>query len=80
MEIKNLFIKDLALNNGQIDGLPKNPRFIKDYRFEALKKSIEDAPEMLSLRELIVFPHQDKFIIIGGNMRYRACKELGYKE
>lgn len=80
MEIKNLFIKDLALNNGQIDGLPKNPRFIKDYRFEALKKSIEDAPEMLSLRELIVFPHQDKFVIIAGNMRYRACKELGYKE
>lgn len=80
MEVKNINIKDLEINKGQIEGLPKNPRFIKDERFKALKKSIEDAPEMLSLRELIVYPFGGKFIIIAGNMRYRACKELGYKE
>lgn len=80
METKNIDIKKIVPNNGQIDGLPKNPRQIRDFRFEKLKKSISDAPEMLSLRELIVFPHDDKFIIIAGNMRYRACQELKIKE
>lgn len=80
METKSIKIKDLATNDGQIDGLPKNPRQIRDHRYDKLKKSIEDAPEMLQLRELLVYPHGGKFVIIGGNMRYRACKELGYKD
>ena len=80
METKTIKIKDLATNDGQIEGLPKNPRQIRDHRYEKLKKSIEDAPEMLQLRELLVYPHGGKFVIIGGNMRFRACKELGYKE
>ena len=80
MEQKVIKIADLETNRGQIDGLPKNPRTIKDARFKALKKSIEDAPEMLNLRELLVYPHNGKFVVIGGNMRLRACKELGYKE
>lgn len=80
MEIKTIKIKDLATNDGQIEGLPKNPRQIRDHRYEKLKKSIEDAPEMLQLRELLVYPYGGKFVIVGGNMRYRACKELGYKE
>ena len=80
MEIKTIKIKDLATNDGQIEGLHKNPRQIRDHRYEKLKKSIEDAPEMLQLRELLVYPHGGKYVIIGGNMRYRACKELGYKE
>jgi len=80
METKNINIKDLTTNDGQIEGLPKNPRQIRDHRYEKLKKSIEDAPEMLQLRELLVYPHGGKFVIIGGNMRYRACKEIGYKE
>jgi hypothetical protein len=79
-EIKNIPISKLQCNTGQIDGLPKNPRFIKDYRFEALKKSIQDAPEMLNLRELLVFPFNDKYVVIGGNMRLKACKELGHTE
>lgn len=86
VEIKNISIDLLELNEGQMYGLPKNPRWIRDARFEALKKSIEDAPEMLGLREILVYPladlegHEGKYIIIGGNMRYRACLELGYKE
>lgn len=80
MEIKTIKIKDLATNDGQIEGLPKNPRQIRDHRYEKLKKSIEDAPEMLKLRELLVYPIDGgKFVVIGGNMRLRACKELGYK-
>ena len=79
-ELKTIEISKVEVNKGQIEGLQRNPRQIKGYRFEALKKSITDAPEMLNLREIIVFPYKDKFIIIGGNMRYLACKELGYKE
>ena len=79
-ETKNLQLKDLHLNKGQVEGLPQNPRFIKDKRFEALKKSIEEAPEMLSLRELIVYDNNGEYVIIGGNMRYRAMKDLGFRE
>lgn len=80
METTNLSIKLLQCNEGQVDGLPRNPRFIKDERFEKLKKSLHDDPEMLSLRELIVYPHNGKYVVIGGNMRLRAAKQLGFKE
>lgn len=80
MKIENIKISLLEPNKGQIEGLPKNPRFIRDERYKALIKSIEDAPEMLSLRELIVYPHNRKYIAICGNMRLRACSEIGYKE
>lgn len=74
-------VQKLEINRGQLYGLPKNPRFIKDTRFEALKKSIQDAPEMLALRELLVYPLENgNYIVIGGNMRLQACIELGYKE
>ena len=78
---KAISISLLEFNKGQLAGLPKNPRFFRDYRFDAMKKSISDCPEMLELRELIVFPYADgKFIVICGNLRLRACKELGYTE
>ena len=73
-------ISKLEMNRGQVEGLPKNPRFFRDSRFEAMKKSIEDCPEMLDLRELIVYPYGDKYVVIGGNLRLRACKELGHQE
>lgn len=74
---KDLPISSIELNKGQVAGLPKNPRFIRDERYKALVKSIKDAPEMLHLRELLVYPHGKKYVVIGGNMRLRACKELG---
>lgn len=80
MKIENIKISLLEPNKGQIEGLPKNPRFIRDERYKALIKSIEDAPEMLSLRELIVYPHNGKYVAVCGNMRLRACSEIGYKE
>ena len=75
--VQDISITKLELNKGQVEGLPKNPRFIRDERYKALVKSIEDAPEMLKLRELLVVEHGNKFVVIGGNMRLRACKELG---
>lgn len=80
-EITNLSIGLLDFNKGQLPGLPKNPRFFRDYRYEAMKKSIMESPEMLELRELIVFPcPAGRYVVVCGNLRLRACKELGYKE
>lgn len=81
MEVKtqDISIKLIEANKGQIEGLPKNPRLIKDHKFEKLVKSIEENPEMLNMRELLVYPHGGKFIVIGGNMRLEALKKLGYK-
>ncbi len=73
-------LSDIEVNKGQIPGLPGNPRFILNDKFEKLKESIQKQEEMLQLRELLVFKHGKKYVIIGGNMRYQALLELGYKE
>ena len=56
---------------------PSNPRVIKDERFEKLKNSISEFPAMLALRPLVV--NSDN-VVLGGNMRLKAIKELGYKD
>ncbi len=73
-------LSDLHLNTGQIKDVPKNPRFIKDERFKALKRSIEDNPEMIALRELVAYDNDGELVIIMGNMRYRAMREIGIKQ
>ena len=78
LKSQNIELSKLETNKGQIEGLPKNPRLIKDSKFEKLKKSIEDNPEMLGMREILVYPHGSKYVIIGGNMRFQACKELQF--
>jgi ParB-like chromosome segregation protein Spo0J len=60
---------------------PKNPRIIKDGKFHQLVKSIQEFPDMLNKRPLIVFTDVDgKYVVLGGNMRLKALKELNYKE
>lgn len=73
-------ISQLRPNKGQIPGVPGNPRLIRDDKYRKLKASIEDNPEMLSLREILLFEYNGEKVIIGGNMRYHALKELGVKE
>lgn len=77
----NIAISLLDFNRGQLKGLPKNPRFSRDYRYDAMKRSIEESPEMLQLREIIVYPYPEgRYVVVCGNLRFRACKELGYTE
>ena len=54
-----------------------NPRFIKDNKFKKLVKSIKEFPEMLKLRPIVV---NKDMVVLGGNMRLKACKEAGLKE
>jgi len=56
---------------------PNNPRLIKNDKFKKLVKSLKDFPEMMKLREIV---YDKDYMILGGNMRYRALLELGYKE
>jgi hypothetical protein len=56
---------------------PDNPRVVKDDKFKKLVKSIQDFPEMLELRPIVV---DEDNVILGGNMRYRALQEAGIKE
>lgn len=65
----------------QIKANPKNPRTIRDEKFEKLKKSIQDFPDMLNKRPLVCITDKDgKYVVLGGNMRLKAAKDLGLKE
>ena len=63
-------IKDIHIN-------PSNPRYIKDERYQLLKKNLKEFPKMMKLRPIII---DDSGMILGGNMRYLAMIDLGYKE
>lgn len=72
-------ISKIKQNTGQIKDVPKNPRFIKDERAQLLEQSIIDDPEMLELREIIVYDNFGELVCIAGNMRLRTCKNLKHK-
>ena len=80
-EIKVLDIKVIFPNNGQIEGLPKNPRLIDKEGEEKCKASIVQDPGKMSLREMVVKRYTDgkgkeKFCVVMGNQRCKALKEL----
>lgn len=67
----------LELNEGQIVGIPKNPRYLKGEEHDKLKKSLKDSPELLQYKPLMVYAAEGgKFVVICGNMRLRNCQEL----
>ena len=53
---------------------PNNPRIIKDVKFKQLVKSIQDFPQMLELRPIVI---DENNMVFGGNMRLKACIEAG---
>jgi len=67
----------MKLNINQLNPNESNPRIIKEAKFKKLVKSIKDFPEMLELRPIIL---DENNVILGGNMRYKACVEAGLKE
>jgi ParB-like chromosome segregation protein Spo0J len=62
---------------GSIKTNPNNPRVIKDDKFKKLVQSVKDFPQMLDIRPIVV---NDEMIVLGGNMRLKACIEAGLKE
>lgn len=67
-------------NDGQIEGVKANPREMTDTEFKKLKKSLKRDPEFTALSELKVYPYKGRWVTIGGNMRLRAIRELGWAE
>ena len=61
----------------QVKNNPNNPRLIKNDKFKKLVKSVQEFPEMLELRPIVV---DENMIVLGGNMRLKACQEAGLKE
>ena len=70
-------MKTTRVKIGIIKPNPNNPRIIKDEKFKKLVQSIKDFPEMLEIRPIVV---NNDNIVLGGNMRLRACKEAGLKD
>lgn len=70
-------ITKLEYNEGQIEGIPKNPRYLKNEDGEKLKKSLIDSPEFLEYKPLMVYAVSNgRYVTICGNMRLRIAKEL----
>lgn len=61
----------------EVKSNPNNPRIIKDDKFKKLVASIKELPQMLQLRPIVV---NEDMVVLGGNMRLKACKEAGLKE
>lgn len=70
MDFQTVKISEIKTN-------PNNPRIIKDEKFKKLVQSIKDFPKMLEIRPIVV---NDDMIVLGGNMRLKACKEAGLKQ
>jgi len=64
----------------KIKGNPNNPRLIKDDDFFDLVKSIKEFPKMLEKKPLVCITEGDYYVILGGNMRFKACQHLGIKD
>ena len=73
-------ISKLRNNTGQVDGVPANPRTISTDDYQKLIDSIKDDPEYLEHEMPHVIKHGDVYVVLNGNQRLRALKELGYKE
>ena len=67
-------------NEGQVPGLPTNPRQWTKAEMDKLKKSLEETPELFEARGILVYPFGGKYIVLGGNMRLAAAKALKMKE
>lgn len=76
---KDIPMSVLQMNEGQVKGLPRNPREWTYDDVERLKASIKETPELLNARGLIVYEWKSVYVVIGGNMRYTALKDLGYE-
>ena len=65
------------VNVSEVKENPDNPRYIRDSKFKKLVKSIKEFPEMLEKRPIVV---DENMVVLGGNMRLKACKSAGLFE
>ena len=78
--VQKLKISQLVNNTGQIEGVPANPRTIDKLDYQKLLKSLQDDPEYLEHEMPHVIAHGDKYVVLNGNQRLRALRELKFTE
>jgi hypothetical protein len=76
MKTESINLALVQPNDGQIPGLPRNPRSWSVRELARLKKSIKETPEMLDLRPPLVYEFEGKYVAIGGNMRLSVLREM----
>jgi hypothetical protein len=81
METVKIKLTQLEPNRGQVKGLPKNPRKVDEAAMKKLMDSIQQDPELLELRSLMVYEYaKGKYVVIGGNMRLEALRKMGFND
>lgn len=80
MTTQRISIKRLHPNEGQIPGLPSNPRQWTQTEIDKIAKSLKETPELFEARPVIVMPFQGEYVILGGNLRYEGCKKNKEKD
>lgn len=80
IEKVTLSLKDIDLNEGQIEGLPANPRNWTKEELKSLALSLKETPELFEMRCPIVVPHDGRYVVLGGNLRIAAARENKEKE
>ena len=75
LKIQSLPMADLEMNIGQIPEIPMNPRQWSRAEVDKLARSLRETPELFEARPLLVYPQDGKYVILGGNLRYKASKE-----
>lgn len=78
-EYADIDITRLEYNDGQLEGISKNPRYLKESEHDKLKKSLTDSPEFLEYKPLMVYAMDNgNYVTICGNMRLRVANELRF--
>ena len=80
IQIQFVPIELCEYNEGQIPGVPENPRTREDAKQRTLEKSIEELPEMTIARAALCYPYKGRYVVIGGNRRLEAQRALKRKE
>lgn len=75
IEKVTLSLKDIDINEGQIEGLPANPRNWTKEELKSLAHSLVETPELFEMRCPIVVPHNGRYVVLGGNFRIAAARE-----
>ena len=75
MQITRIKLAALVPNTGQVPGLPSNPRQWTKSDIERIAASLKETPELFEARPIIAVPHDGKFVILGGNLRYEGARK-----
>lgn len=78
--MQRLPIELVQFNEGQLPGVPKNPRQWTRDDVERLARSLEETPELFEARPIIAMPYEGNYVALGGNMRLASSRENNYAD